>query len=73
MALSSATVRVDYSGNGSTTSFAVTFVFWDDSDITVVHRTAAGVETTWVDGTQYTFDWNSDCRHIPNGLHPGLW
>ena len=54
MALSSATVRVDYSGNGSTTSFAVTFVFWDDSDITVVHRTAAGVETTWVDGTQYT-------------------
>jgi hypothetical protein len=54
MTLSSTANRVQYSGDGSTTSFAVTFVFWDDSDVVVVHTDSSGTETTWTKGTQYT-------------------
>jgi len=54
MTLTSETVRVDHNGDGSTTSFAVTFVFWDADDLDVLRRDAAGTETTWARGTQYT-------------------
>lgn len=54
MTLSSETVKVQYSGNGSTTAFGITFAFWDADDLRVIHRSAAGVETVWTRGTQYT-------------------
>lgn len=43
-----------YDGDGVTVDFDINFVFWEDSDVKVIHTDSAGVETTWVDGTQYT-------------------
>lgn len=54
MTLTSSTNRVQYSGDGSTVSFPVTFVFWDADDLQVILTSSSGVETTWVRGTQYT-------------------
>jgi hypothetical protein len=54
MTLSSETVKVQYAGNGSTTAFAVNFAFWNADDLRVIHTSAAGVETVWTRGTQYT-------------------
>lgn len=54
MSLSSTTVKVSHDGDGATYQFPVTFIFWADSDIKAIHRSSAGVETTWVLGTQYT-------------------
>jgi hypothetical protein len=55
MTLSSETVKVQYSGDGSTTAFPITFAFWDSDDPRVIHTvTATGVETVWTRGTQYT-------------------
>src|SRR6185436_9764513 len=54
MTLSSETVKVQYNGNGSTTAFGITFAFWDADDLRVILRSAAGVETVWTRGTQYT-------------------
>lgn len=54
MTLTATTNRVQYNGDDATTSFAITFVFWDNDDPQVVHTDANGVETTWVRGTQYT-------------------
>jgi len=43
-----------YAGDGSTTSFAINFVFWDDTDIKVILTVdSTGAETTWTDGTEY--------------------
>ena len=36
MTLSSTTNKVAYAGNGSTTSFAVTFIYWEDSGVKVI-------------------------------------
>lgn len=52
MTLSSETVRVQYSGDGSTVAFPTTFEFWVDSDVKVI-LTENGVDTEWTDGTQY--------------------
>ena len=54
MTLTDSTNRVQYTGNGSTTSFAITFVFWDADDPQVTHADSSGTETTWTRGTQYT-------------------
>jgi len=54
MTLSSTTVKVSYSGDDATTAFACTFVFWDDSDVKVIHRDSSGTETDYVQGTNYT-------------------
>jgi parallel beta-helix repeat protein len=54
MPISSATARVDYNGNGSTTSFAVNFKFLANSHVVATHKDAAGTETTWTENTQYT-------------------
>ena len=55
MALSSTTTRIQYNGNGSTTAFVTGFKFLANSHVQVVKRvTATGVETTWVEGTDYT-------------------
>ncbi len=54
MTLTSQTNRVQYSGDGSTTAFPTTFVFWLNADIQAIHTDAAGTETIWVFGTHYT-------------------
>jgi len=54
MTVSSSTAKVSYSGNGSTQAFAVPFYFLANSQLLVVLRTASGVETTQVLGTDYT-------------------
>lgn len=54
MTLSTTTTKVTYNGDGSTTAFAVSFIFWNNSDLRVIHRDALGVETVWVEATQYT-------------------
>jgi hypothetical protein len=54
MTVSSQTSRVGFNGDDSTTSVPITFRFLDNSHIRVVHRSAAGVETTWALNTQYT-------------------
>ena len=46
MTVSSATNRVSYNGNGSTTVFAYTFKIFDEDDLTVIIRAANGTETT---------------------------
>jgi hypothetical protein len=58
MTVSSTTTSVSYTGDGSTTSFPVTFAFFGtstDAEIRVIERViATGVETTLVNGTDYT-------------------
>ena len=54
MTLSSEVVRLSYAGDGATTVFPITFVFWDTDDILAVLRSALGTETTWAEGTHYT-------------------
>ena len=54
MTLSTTTSKVSYAGDGSTTVFAVPFLFLANGDITAVLRDAAGAETIWVESTQYT-------------------
>ena len=53
MTLGSATVKVSYNGDGATINFSTVFVFWQNSDIRVIHRDAAGTETVWVEATHY--------------------
>lgn len=53
MTVSSDTARVSYSGDGATVVFAVSFYFLANSDLRVIHRSAAGVETAWTLDTQY--------------------
>ncbi len=38
MTIASTTSKLLYNGDGSTTVFAVSFVFWQNSDIKAVHR-----------------------------------
>ncbi len=54
MTVSSTQTRVSYSGNGTTTAFAVPFYFLANSDLLVILRSSAGVETTQVLDTNYT-------------------
>lgn len=54
MTITSTNSKLTYNGDGSTTVFAITFVFWLNSHIKAILRDAAGNETTWVEGTQYT-------------------
>lgn len=54
MTLTATTTKVQYSGDASTTSFAVSFVFWDADDLRVVLTDSNDVETVWTRGTQYT-------------------
>jgi hypothetical protein len=54
MTVSTETRLVSYNGNGSTTVFTVTFRFLENSHISVTLRDASGVETDWVENTQYT-------------------
>lgn len=54
MTVSSATNKVSYNGNGSTTVFAYGFKIFDEDDLTVIIRNASGGETTKTITTHYT-------------------
>ena len=54
MTISSATNKVSYSGNGSTTVFAYAFPITADADLVVYIRSAAGTETLKTLTTHYT-------------------
>lgn len=54
MTVSSATNRVSYNGNGSTTVFAYTFKIFDEDDLTVILRASDGTETVRTITTHYT-------------------
>ncbi len=54
MALTSETVRLQFSGDGATVAFAISYIFWDADDLQVVHTDTSGTDTTWTRGTQYT-------------------
>ncbi|KKN32015.1 hypothetical protein LCGC14_0818170 [marine sediment metagenome] len=54
MTLTAATNRVQYSGDGATTSFPITYIIWDEDDPEVILTDSSGVETVWTRGTQYT-------------------
>jgi len=54
MTVSSSTNRDDHAGNGVTVAFTVNFKFLANSHIRVIHKDALGVETTWVEITDYT-------------------
>lgn len=54
MTVASQTSRVSYSGDGSSTEFAVPFYFLADSHLRVVLLSAAGVETEQTLGADYT-------------------
>ena len=57
MTLSSSTYApLTYSGNGLTTSFSVTFQFYE---IAVTHIDANATETLWTEGTEYTLSGGS--------------
>ena len=54
MTLTATTNKVAYSGDGSTTSFPVTFIYWEDTTVKVIlSNNTTGVETVWTAGTQY--------------------
>jgi len=54
MTISSTNVTNSFSGNSSTTAFTYTFPINSTSEISVIERSAAGVETTKVEGTGST-------------------
>ena len=54
MTISSTTLRNSYSGNGSTTAFAYSYPINTTSEITVIERSALGVETVKAEGTGST-------------------
>ena len=54
MTVSSTSARVSYSGNGSTTAFAVNYYFLANNHLKVVVRSSTGVESTKVLNTDYT-------------------
>ena len=54
MTLSTTTIKDLYAGDDSTVSFDTTFIFWDSTDLTVIHRASDGTETTWTEGSEYS-------------------
>lgn len=54
MTISTTTTKVSYSGDGSTTAFAVPYKFFDEGDLLVILTDASGNETTQVITTNYT-------------------
>ena len=55
MTVATTTNRVTYTGDGSTTAFAVSFPFYDNTDLVVIERViSTGAETTKTLTTHYT-------------------
>src|ERR1700734_555220 len=53
MSLTNTAFRAQYTGNGTTVSFATGFYFLENSDVSVI-VTVSGVNTTLNQGTDYT-------------------
>ena len=45
---------LSYNGNGSTTTFSITWKYFDKDDVVVTLRDTNDAETTWVRSTDYT-------------------
>lgn len=54
MTISTEPAPLPYSGNGSTTAFAITWKYFAKSHVVATLRSSAGVETLWVLDTDYT-------------------
>lgn len=54
MAVTSTTSRIQYSGDDSTTAFAIPFYFLEDGDLKVILTSVAGVDTVQTITTHYT-------------------
>lgn len=54
MTIDSSTLSKSYSGDGSTTAFPATFEFFTESDLKVILRSSAGIETVQTLSTHYT-------------------
>ena len=69
MTVTNTSNRIQYTGNGSTTAFAVAFPFHDKADLIVIETIiATGAETTKVITTDYTISGTADALgHYPNG------
>ena len=50
MTLNSTTTKATYNGDGSATVFTVSFIYWSNSDLRVIHCDANDAETVWVRG-----------------------
>ena len=69
MSISNTTNRVSYTGNGSTTAFAVSFPFHSTADLVVIETIiATGVQAIKALTTDYTISGTTnDQGHYPNG------
>lgn len=54
MALASELIKLSFNGNGSTTVFAISFIFYADTDIRAILVDAAGAETPQTLGADFT-------------------
>jgi hypothetical protein len=54
MTLSSTTTKVQYDGDGSTSTFATTFKFFLNAHVEVIHTDSNGTDQTYTEGTHYT-------------------
>ena len=54
MTLSTEAFKVSYNGDGAQTAFAVTFPFFQNAHVEAILRDAAGTETVWEQGIDYT-------------------
>jgi len=54
MTISSTQNKSTYDGDGSQTEFDTVFKFFDNTHVAVTHVDADGLETDWVEGTQYS-------------------
>lgn len=54
MTLSTTTNKVSYAGDGTAVSFAIPFLFLENSHVEAILRNAAGEETVWAVNTQFT-------------------
>ena len=54
MTVSTEPVPVSYNGDDATVDFSIPWKYFSKSDVRVTHRSAAGVETTWVLSTDFT-------------------
>ena len=54
MTLTSELTKIQYSGNDSTTVFAITYIFYADADLRVILVDSSGVETVLTDTVHYS-------------------
>src|SRR3990167_8182131 len=54
MTITTEPAPLSYSGNDSTTNFAITWMYFAKADVVATLRSSTGTETTWVLNTHYT-------------------